>query len=92
MKTTSVRLNEAVKRNRDRFRDDFIFQLTREEFANLISQLAISSYGHGGRRKLPWVTATTPTASFYSTAASPASRQEMHSRQRHSVAGGWRFL
>ena len=51
----TFRLNEAVKRNRDRFPDDFTFQLTREEFANLISQIAISSSGHGGRRKLPWV-------------------------------------
>jgi hypothetical protein len=51
----TFRLNEAVKRNRDRFPDDFTFQLTREEFANLISQIAISSSGHGGRRNLPWV-------------------------------------
>jgi len=47
------RFNEAVKRNRDRFPDDFLFQLTREEHANLISQIAISSL-HGGRRKLPY--------------------------------------
>ncbi len=37
------RLNEAVKRNADRFPADFRFQLTREEYANLISQFAISS-------------------------------------------------
>jgi hypothetical protein len=51
----TFRLNEAVKRNRDRFPEDFMFQLTREEFTNLMSQIAISSSGHGGRRKLPWV-------------------------------------
>ena len=45
------RLNEQVKRNRDRFPKDFIFELTREEFANLKSQFATSSWG--GRRKLP---------------------------------------
>ena len=37
------RFNEAVKRNVDRFPADFRFQLTREEYANLISQIAISS-------------------------------------------------
>ena len=31
-----------------------MFQLTPEEFQDLISQIAISSSGHGGRRKLPW--------------------------------------
>ena len=45
------RLNEAVKRNRARFPPDFIFQLTKEEHDNLISQFAISSSVHGGRRK-----------------------------------------
>ncbi|HSY53753.1 MAG TPA: ORF6N domain-containing protein [Opitutaceae bacterium] len=51
----TFRLNEAVKRNADRFPLDFRFQLTREEVANLISQNAISSLAHGGRRQLPWV-------------------------------------
>ena len=41
------RLNEAVKRNRSRLPDDFMFQLTREEFAHLKSQIAISSSGWG---------------------------------------------
>ena len=48
------RLNEAVKRNIRRFPEDFMFQLTQEEFKNLISQFATSSF-HGGRRKLPLV-------------------------------------
>ncbi|HEY0946933.1 MAG TPA: ORF6N domain-containing protein [Opitutaceae bacterium] len=52
----TFRLNEAVKRNEERFPGDFRFQLTREELAHLISQNAISSgNGHGGVRKLPWV-------------------------------------
>jgi hypothetical protein len=50
----TFRFNEAVKRNRDRFPDDFRFQLTREEAADLISQSAISKPGSGGRRTLPW--------------------------------------
>ena len=45
------RLNEQVRRNRGRFPKDFIFELTAEEFANLKSQFATSSWG--GRRKLP---------------------------------------
>ena len=47
--------NQAVKRNASRFPEDFAFQLTREEFRHLISQIAISSSRHGGRRKLPTV-------------------------------------
>jgi hypothetical protein len=52
---TTSRFNEAFKRNRTRFPSDFAFQLTSEEFENLMSQIAISSSKHGGRRKLPWV-------------------------------------
>ena len=44
-------LNQAVRRNADRFPDDFMFQLTSEEFENLKSQIVISSWG--GVRKLP---------------------------------------
>jgi hypothetical protein len=47
------RLNEAVKRNIERFPNDFMFQLTGEEMTNLISQFAISRWG--GRRHLPYV-------------------------------------
>ncbi len=64
----TFRLNEAVKRNRDRFPDDFRFRLKREEAERLSSQIAISSAAsavpaggvaspratHGGRRHLPW--------------------------------------
>jgi len=49
----TFRFNEAVKRNRERFPADFRFRLTPVEFENLISQIAISSSGHGGRRYLP---------------------------------------
>jgi phage regulator Rha-like protein len=47
------RLGEAVRRNADRFPDDFCFVLTREELANLKSQIAASSSSHGGTRKPP---------------------------------------
>ena len=53
--TTAI-LNQAVKRNAARFPADFRFQVSREEFANLMSQFVTSSSGHGGRRKLPWFT------------------------------------
>jgi hypothetical protein len=46
------RLNEQVKRNIERFPEDFMFQLTKRELKNLKSQFAISSWG--GRRKLPY--------------------------------------
>ncbi len=49
------RLNEQVKRNHERFPDDFMFQLTQEEYENLMSQFATSSLKqYGGRRKLPY--------------------------------------
>ena len=49
------RLNEQVRRNIDKFPEDFMFRLTQEEFANLKSQIATSSSGWGGRRKTPLV-------------------------------------
>ncbi len=50
----TFRFNEAVKRNRERFPGDFMFQLSKEEFAALTSQIAISKVGRGGRRTLPY--------------------------------------
>ena len=41
--TTTKRLNEQVKRNRNRFPDDFMFQLTAKEWADLTSQIAMSN-------------------------------------------------
>ena len=45
-------LNLAVKRNISRFPEDFMFQLTKDEFDNLRLQFETSSYG--GRRYLPY--------------------------------------
>ncbi|MBN2031434.1 ORF6N domain-containing protein [bacterium] len=50
----TFRLNEAVKRNRDRFPEDFMFQLTKNEYDALTSQIAMSKKGRGGRRTLPY--------------------------------------
>lgn len=63
---TTSRLNEQVKRNLLRFPADFMFQLTKDEWADLMSQNAISNVvddlmsqnaisNRGGRRKLPFV-------------------------------------
>ncbi|MFA6432815.1 MAG: ORF6N domain-containing protein [Candidatus Paceibacterota bacterium] len=46
-------LIQAVKRNIERFPEDFMFQLTQEEFVNLKSQFVTSSWG-GIRRALPY--------------------------------------
>ena len=46
-------LVQAVKRNITRFPQDFMFQLTEEEYANLKSQIVISSWG-GLRRARPY--------------------------------------
>lgn len=46
------RLKEAVKRNLRRFPKDFMFKLTEEEFENLRTQFATSSWG--GTRYLPF--------------------------------------
>jgi hypothetical protein len=45
-------LNQAVKRNIERFPEDFMFTLTQQEYSNLRSQFVTSS-SHGGRRTLP---------------------------------------
>lgn len=52
---TTRRLNEQVSRNRERFPEDFAFQLTQQELTTLMSQFATSKTGRGGRRKRPWV-------------------------------------
>lgn len=53
---TTAALNQSVKRNQERFSDDFAFQLTRQEFTALISQNVISktNTGRGGRQSSPW--------------------------------------
>lgn len=61
-KVPTKRLNEQVKRNQDRFPEEFCFKLTSIEHGNLKSQIATSklisqsviSKKHGGRRKLPY--------------------------------------
>ena len=49
---TTTRFNEQVRNNAEKFDDDFMFQLTKSEFENLISKKSTSSWG--SRRKLPY--------------------------------------
>jgi len=54
-RVSTKRLNEQVKRNRDRFPEDFMFQLEVQEVASLRSQIATSNGAKGGRRYRPYV-------------------------------------
>lgn len=47
-------LNQAVKRNRERFPPDFMFRLTAREARILRSQIVTARSGHGGRRTAPY--------------------------------------
>ena len=51
---TTGRLNEAVKRNAERFPEDFMFRVSPSEHSALISQIATSNTGRGGHRKPPF--------------------------------------
>ncbi len=67
-------LVQAVKRNRDRFPADFMFQLTRTEFANLKSQFVTSSWG-GARRAAPYAFTEQGVAMLSSVLRSPRAVQ-----------------
>jgi hypothetical protein len=54
-KVTVKRLNQQVKRNAERFPEDFMFRLTPSENKLLRSQIATSNGGRGGRRYPPFV-------------------------------------
>lgn len=66
-------LNQAVKRNAERFPEDFMFQLDEEEAAHLRSQSVISSGEgrHGGRRHLPYAFTEQGVAMLSSVLRSP---------------------
>jgi hypothetical protein len=64
-------LVQAVKRNLDRFPDDFMFQLTNHEFSVLRSQSVTSSSTHGGRRTAPYAFTEQGVAMLSSVLSSP---------------------
>jgi hypothetical protein len=53
-KVATKSLNLAVRRNHDRFPEDFMFQLTKKESSSLRFQFETSKNGRGGRRYLPY--------------------------------------
>ena len=63
-------LNQAVRRNSGRFPEDFMFQLTNQEFRNLKSQIVTSSHG-GPRRALPYAFTEQGVAMLSSVLRSP---------------------
>ncbi|WP_026955312.1 ORF6N domain-containing protein [Algoriphagus vanfongensis] len=66
-------LNQAVKRNLDRFPEDFMFQLNEEEWKNLKSQNVTSRWG--GRRTTPFVFTEQGVAMLSSVINSPQAIQ-----------------
>ena len=67
---TTTRLNQAVKRNMDRFPDDFMLRLTPDERNSLTSQFVMSN-GRGGRRNLPYAFTQEGVAMLSSVLNSP---------------------
>ena len=68
-------LNQAVKRNSDRFPDDFMFQLTKEEFENWKSQIVISNSDIMGLRKIPYAFTEEGVYMLSSVLRSPVAAQ-----------------
>jgi hypothetical protein len=63
-------LNKAALRNSERFPDDFMYQLKRQEFTNLRFQFGTSSL-HGGRRHMPYAFTQEGIAMLSSVLRSP---------------------
>ena len=64
-------LNQAVKRNRERFPADFMFRLAAQEVKSLRSQIVISKAGRGGRRYAPYAFTEQGVAMLSSVLRSP---------------------
>ena len=69
------RLNEQVKRNNERFPDDFMFQLTDQEYENLRSQFATFKDSVGSRKYKPYVFSENGVAMLSSVLNSPEAIQ-----------------
>jgi phage regulator Rha-like protein len=68
-------LNQAVRRNGERFPEDFMFQLTPKEAEALRSQSVTSNIGRGGRRYLPYVFTEHGVGMLSSVLSSPRAVQ-----------------
>lgn len=64
-------LNQAVRRNKDRFPADFMFRLTAREAALLRSQIVTANTGRGGRRSVPYAFTEQGVAMLSSVLRSP---------------------
>jgi hypothetical protein len=84
------RLNEQVRRNRSRFPEDFMFQLTSEEVTFLRSQTATSNRGRGGRRYAPYAFTEQGVAMLSSVLNSERdpSKYRDHAHLRSAAADG----
>ena len=85
------RLNEQVKRNIERFPDDFMFQLTKVELINLKSQIATSSATNDSLRS-QIVTLNTENYSIRSQNATLNEGTNLRSQIATSSHGGMRYL
>ncbi len=68
---TTKALNQAVRRNADRFPEDFAYSLTQQEVTALRSQIVTSKPGRGGLRYTPWVFTEHGVAMLSSVLRSP---------------------
>ena len=68
-------LNQAVKRNSERFPDDFMFQLIKKEFENWKSQIVISNSDIMGLRKMPYAFTEEGVYMLSSVLRSPVAAQ-----------------
>jgi len=99
-------LNKAVKRNIERFPEDFMFQITKDEWENLIFHFGISSLQHGGRRFMPYAFTEQGVAMLASVLNSPKAiivninimrafvelRHYVHSKSKNEQIGELRKL
>jgi len=77
-------LNQAVKRNIDRFPQDFMFQLTKSEVENWMSQIVISNKEKMGMRKMSSQHSTAQHSTAQHSTAQHSTAQ--HSTAQHSTA------
>src|SRR6266849_2436010 len=77
-------LNQAVKRNRERFPEDFMFQLSSKETKNLRSQIVTSRWG--GRRYLPYAFTEQGVAMLSSVLKSKRAIQVKYRHHAHLCA------
>ena len=82
-------LNRAVKRNRDRFPKDFVFQLTEDEWKNLRYQIGTSSSGREHQRLRLWQSLSADPAAIESPSWH---EEELAERERKIESGEAMFL